>query len=73
MGCEGPGASGDRGDRRLNCPPPTLCSVTDWTPLASRGMQSGCHWSQGTDEETGQGSADTATASGTMEAGGQRL
>lgn len=37
MGCEGPGASGDRGDRRLNCPPPTLCSVTDWTPLASLG------------------------------------
>lgn len=27
MGCEGPGASGDRGDTRLDCQPPTSCSL----------------------------------------------
>lgn len=44
MGCEGPGASGDRGDTRLDCQPPHFV-------LPHGGMQSGCHWSQGTDEE----------------------
>ena len=74
MGCEGPGASGDHGARRLNCPAPTSCSVTDWSPPASWGYAEWVSLVSGHRRgNRGQGSADTATASGTKEVGGQRL
>lgn len=74
MGCEGPGASGDHGDTRLNCLPPTSCSVTDWTPPASWGNAEWVSLVPGHRRGNGgQGSADAAPASGTMEVGGQQL